>query len=142
MILTEKLLKILIQSNKISPIIVGQLFTFVTKGHKFATVDGYRATNGFKIRWILLLCISFTFLLRFFMLKLCESSKNSPNVTVMESSVCIMMAFISLVGSERYRIRGLYPQNFVSFFNGAMIIERKYATGILHALIYNSVFCI
>lgn len=97
MIFSEIFLPILIQTNEMSPCICGQLFTFVVKDHKFAIVSNYKKPNGFVIRWILLLCISFTFICRVISFRLTDGNIYSPNDIFVETSLSILMVVMSLV---------------------------------------------
>lgn len=128
MILAENFLQVLIQANEMSPFIAGQLFTFQAKTQKFKVLNKNQIINGFQVRWLLFLVISFTFLFRI-MLSLSNANNHNMNTTVVEVNVSIMMVVITLIASDRYRIRGSYPEDFVSFFNGTMEIEQKYSKG-------------
>ncbi len=125
MILANNFLPILINANAMSPKICGQLFTFETHGHKFVLIDPKCVAKAFKIRWILLLFLSFSFFIRCVNLKFSDNYKN----TVFETNVSIMMCIVILTISERYRIRGTFPEDFLAFLNGAMEIETKYIKG-------------
>lgn len=89
MIIYEKFLPILVQANEMSPFISGQLFMFVIKDQKFSTVSKHKTPNGFIIRWILLLLISFTFLYRVINSKLANAHSNSQNDIAVEPNIVL-----------------------------------------------------
>lgn len=126
MLLTHNFLKILIQGYQTSPTIVGQLLAYNDKHEKFEITSNQ---VGLKIRWILLDFMALLTVTRILDLKLnlskAERVANSP----VETNLCIMMLFIFVVIGERYRIRGTNPNDFVSFLNGALQMEKFYEKG-------------
>jgi len=123
MILTGKFLQILVEANKVSPLICGQLFTFIAKDHKFATVNDSHTKCGFRSRWILQLFVTFTYFVRIMILP--GMHAGGTNSKFVETNVCIMVLAMSIVASERHRIRNQFPEDFVSFFNGAIGVGKS-----------------
>lgn len=125
MILSDNFLKILIRVYKISPTICGQLFTFSETSHQFEILDKKNVTNGYKVRSFICFLVSLEFLARAITLKVSDTE----NKFIVDTNVCLMMTFIGVAATEHYRIRGSFPTNFLSFFNGAISIEKKYMRG-------------
>lgn len=96
MILAENFLQFLIYTNEKSPIINRQLFKFVAEKRKFETVRRNATMNGFTIRWIVLLYLAFTLLIRIINLRLSNALNDNPNSTLVETNVSIMIMLITL----------------------------------------------
>lgn len=129
MLLSENFLEILSNANQDFPSISGQLFSYQATTRQTRIIQG-RARNGFRARWILLLCVATVMLVQILDNQFLTSDANdiSSSKTV-KQKMCIMMIFICILTGERYRIRAQYPQEYVSFFNGAVGVEKNYLQG-------------
>lgn len=130
MLLSENFLEIWVQAHKTSPKIVGQLLLYNETSKSAKILPENKATEhttkGFKLRWIFLLSIQLSMLLRILDLKF---SPNYENKTV-EINLCAMMLFICVETSEGYRVWAYNPNLFLSFFNNIFLFERKHNAGV------------
>lgn len=126
MLLTHNFLKIIAQGYQTSPTIVGQLLAYNDKHQKFEITSNQ---VRLKIRWILLDFIAFLTVTRILDLKLNLNKAEKVGSSSVETNLCKMMLFIFVVVGERYRIRGTNPNDFVSFLNGALQMEKFYEKG-------------
>lgn len=129
MIVSQKFLKLLVQAMNLYSLICGQLFTFDVRRQKFVILDKPGAMLGFKARSVLLLLVSITSFIRVIKLMLSNVHIDNSNNTAVEINISIMLIVINIAASEYYRLRGDYPEDFVTFMNGAMGIEKKYMNG-------------
>ncbi len=122
-------LKIFTRANQQSPKVAGQLFTYNAKYNKFEIVERQGAANKFKARWIFLQIISATMILRVVDIRLLSQNESRDGNKVAQQNMCIMMFLMCALTGERYKIRGRFPQDYISYFNGVIEFEKKYIKG-------------
>ncbi len=121
---------ILVKATKMSPNISGIQIIYSKQTCQFSINDYQCAKRRFQNRWILLLLIKLTYFIRIIMLKL-DHVTADPTAKQLEILQCIVVICIISVVAERYRIGYLYPNDFVSFLNAAISIERNCVKGTL-----------
>lgn len=126
MLLSENFLQPLIIAHGRLPLICGQLFKFVEKDQQFVVIKKRSARDGFQVRWILFALISLTFLIRILLLGHPDIKLSSPDFATLDRNMSILMFATTMVVVEHYRVRCTFPQEFVSFLNGALRMEKKY----------------
>ncbi len=129
MLLGENFLEIFVQANQASAKFAGQLFTHDAKTNKIQTLHS-GARKGFKARSMFLFIIAVVMLVRFV-----DDNYHTENGTdngtrkKAKQNMYILMFFLCIVVGERYRIRAEFPQDYASFLNGAIEIEKTYSRG-------------
>lgn len=130
MLIAENCLEILIQANKVSPKIAGQLFLYKPAKDKVQLLNkNVGCRKGFKFRWLFMITIAFSIFARIII-----STQNNKDVNTnatVEINLCILMLALLLFVIERYRMWTYYPEDFVDFLNGAIKMERKKTAGII-----------
>lgn len=125
MLLSEGFLLVLIDANQIFPKIVGTLYTYNSGRTAVETIKNLRTRNGFMARWILLMLILVSMITQFVMLK-AQSYKDDK---LMEVIFSILMITFTLVLTERYRIKTMFPEELTTFLNAAISFENTYVKG-------------
>ncbi len=125
MLVKRNFMEIVLEANKMSPKIFGQLFTCNATKNQIQILSNPRAKIGFKIRFNLILLNATLQCIRFFNIKY-QSSTQINERTTLNTILCIRTISILLVSAERYRIRLACSKDFVDFFNGAIYMEMSY----------------
>ncbi len=129
MILSEHFLKNLILANKISPTICGQLFSYDATQNCIKILDKPSARHGFKWRGKLFAFIAAEMIFRILDRKLNFTQEVYTENTRVDISMCMLMFLPCLVVAERYRVRSKFPDEFKSFFNGVIQMEKIHGKG-------------
>lgn len=122
MLLTGNFIEILVEVNKWSTKIAGQLFTYNVTRKCFVDWDKQNK-KLFTIRSIFLFFNTAAVLLRMLIMNFSTVNQTDKSKHITDMSFCVMMLFVCLVPAERYRVRGTFPEEFVTFFNQIIQVE-------------------
>lgn len=131
MLLSEHFVVILAHANKTFPKVAGQIFTYNTKKKIFEVNNKDKATKGFQMRSIFLFSNAAAILLRIISTYFQANDESSQSKMKTEMNLCMMMLYGCIVPAERYRVRGYFPENFVTFFNQVIQVETRQNQGII-----------
>lgn len=124
MAIIANFLSTLIESTKLSPKIAGQLFMYNEATAKFEVIHTKWSKNGYISRSVLMLLVCTTMLDRIISINF-----HPEKDTEAHSKLCLMMIVSCTLMAERYRIRTLYPNEFVLFFNQIAKLESTLTKG-------------
>lgn len=122
MLLTGNFIQILVEANKWSTTIAGQLFTYNASRKYFVDSDA-KNQKTFKVRSMFLLLNAAAVILRMLIMSNSTVLQTDKSYNRSDMSLCVMMLFICLVPAERYRVRGNSPEDFIAFFNQVIQVE-------------------
>lgn len=120
--LTGNFIQILVEANKWSTTIAGQLFRYNANRKYFAGSDE-KNQKWFKVRSIFLLFNAAAVILRMLIMSYSTVLQTDKSYNRSDMSLCVMMLFICLVPAERYRVRGNFPEEFITFFNQVIQVQ-------------------
>ncbi len=126
----HKLLKLLIQANQACPRLTGKIYKF-NKGNTkpVEVIPGNQAKLGVLLRCYILVIVSCSMVLRVGYL---QKNKTNGKLNTSEKvymNLCAQTFFIFILNTERYRSRGYFPENFVTFVNSLSVMEARYFKG-------------
>lgn len=123
------MLNILIQANQACPRLAGIIIQLNSAPSKtIRVIPGNIAKAKILIRWLVLMFFASLVLLRILILQFnkTEVLSTSKNVYIF---LCILTFFMFTTTGERYRIRGYFPGQLVSFVNSLFVMEEQYFRG-------------
>ncbi len=129
MLLTENFVQVIIHGYQISPNIAGQQLIYNLQNQTFGAIFERGHIYGLKRRCILFSLLTIATIIRIIDLKRQMKAQNLEGRPSVETNISIMMMFMFVVTAERYRTRSKFPNDFVDFLNGAMVIEKTYGNG-------------
>lgn len=128
MLLSENFVEIIIQAKENFSKVAGQLFTYSATKYKFEILKKEGSTNEYQRRWLFLLVVAVNLILRILYYKLVhENDKNS--YTSGNLNLCIFQLVLVVATTEHFRLRGCFPDAYLSSLNSVISIERNFNDG-------------
>lgn len=128
MLLSGKFRNVVAQANKALSKFTGQLFSYNAKINHFQMVKTQGLINAFQKQWIFLIFVAVIMFLRIIDYKVSVSSDGNQNTSTKLNFITLMLG-ITFTISVHFRVRGFCPNNYLSFLNNALYIERKHDDG-------------
>lgn len=120
---SKEFVDIIVNANKWSPILSGQLFAWNIKTNKIEILKKNGTRLGFKFRWRFLLFIVASMVVRIVNLNISKTTPNQMETKTVEIKLCIMMIIMCLCVSECYRVWSYFPEPFIAFLNGIIDMD-------------------
>lgn len=130
MFLSKHFLPILVLANKSSSKISGQMFLYnPTNAVGFEVSTNKRTKIGYQIRYILCVLVAIEELYRILRMMTTQSSDSYMGSSHLETSFCVMFTICSILIAERYRVRGNFSKEYVTYYNSILLSESQYEKG-------------